>query len=227
MWQETKSNTAGQHGKMVDIIFRIRCKQLAVDHAQALAQAVLNHVPQLSSEPGSGVHTIHVAGSQNGWERPDTEDEVLILSKRTRLQLRVAHSSADQMIQELNDTELQVNGDSLVVLQGKVKTFSPTPTLLARHTYFDATTPLDEQTFISRLIEQCSELDFKPSKVLCGKEHLMKTPDGQVCMRSVLLADVPPLASLRLQDNGLGLGRFMGCGILIPHKDTAAVSDSH
>jgi len=41
----------------------------------------------------------------------------------------------------------------------------------------------------------------------------------------VLLADVPVIESLTLQDYGLGDGRTMGCGLLIPHKDTGAVHE--
>ena len=29
-----------------------------------------------------------------------------------------------------------------------------------------------------------------------------------------------------LQENGLGDGRTMGCGLFIPHKDTGAVNES-
>lgn len=38
----------------------------------------------------AGIHTIHVAESGNGWERPDdAQHQWLLPSKRTRLMLRI------------------------------------------------------------------------------------------------------------------------------------------
>jgi hypothetical protein len=39
-----------------------------------------------------------------------------------------------------------------------------------------------------------------------------------------LLADVPAPSSVVMQHDGLGDGRLIGCGLLIPHKDTGAVN---
>ncbi|MBV5275414.1 MAG: type I-MYXAN CRISPR-associated protein Cas6/Cmx6, partial [Lamprocystis purpurea] len=47
--------------------------------------------------------------------------------------------------------------------------------------------------------------------------------NGAITTRSLLLAGLKPDESLRLQQQGLGLHRLMGCGIFIPHKGIDAV----
>ena len=49
-----------------------------------------------------------------------------------------------------------------------------------------------------------------------GKEELVMT-------RSLMLAELQPEESIRLQEDGLGPLRHMGCGIFIPHKGIEAV----
>ncbi len=59
---------------------------------------------------------------------------------------------------------------------------------------------------------------------MCGKSRDIAGQAGIVQTRSVLLADIPARESIRLQENGLGDYRTMGCGLMIPHKDTGAVN---
>ncbi len=225
MWYESNQINVPLEGITTDVVFNIRCTQLPVDHAAKLAEAVCNHAPIILSSANAGIHAIHVAGSQNGWERPVEDDQPLILSKRTRLQIRIEKTNAEELIRQLSENDIAIDGHPLTILHGKLRMLKPAPTLIARHTFFDNESNENEQEFIDKVIQQCRQIDFEPSKILCGRVHQMKTPHGRKCMRSVLLADVPPTASLKLQDSGLGLGRRMGCGIPIPHKDTAAVND--
>jgi len=75
-----------------------------------------------------------------------------------------------------------------------------------------------------RVIANCNQLGFHPTKVLCGRTSYVCGDEGELLVRSVLLADVATEYSLALQDSGLGDYRLMGCGMLIPHKDTGAVN---
>jgi hypothetical protein len=98
LWQDSPNE---QHpavsDDMVDLAFRLSGGTLAVDHAHALSSAVLAELPWLASESGSGVHQVHVASSGHGWVRPDRDDcDVLNLSRRTRLTLRLPGRSAEQ-----------------------------------------------------------------------------------------------------------------------------------
>jgi hypothetical protein len=52
---------------IVDIAFKIDCRTLPLDHAQALSTALHTALPWIAEEPDLGIHTIHVAESGNGW----------------------------------------------------------------------------------------------------------------------------------------------------------------
>jgi len=227
MWQESDSEQRPVSGIMTDVVFRIDCEQLHVDHAVALSRAVCEKAPLLNDSPNSGIHTVHVAGSQNGWERPEDAESMLHLSKRTRLRIRVKKEQAQSLIETLEGSTLDVSGCSLRIISGQSRAIFPAPTLLSRYTFFeDIEHAEDEAVFVDRIIDQCQLNAFTPTKILCGRNHTINTDTGPRSTCSVLLADVPAVASTRLQDNGLGDGRTFGCGLLIPHKDTGAVHDS-
>jgi len=224
MWQESNPEQQSLIGTMTDVVFRIECPRLYVDHATALSEATCKLAPLLKASRRAGIHAIHVAGSQNGWERPESASDVLLLSKRTRFQVRVEKDKAQSLIELLEGETLDVNGFPLHIISGQARPISPATTLLSRYTFFeDITDRFDEAVFIQRVIDYCSLSEFTPTKILCGREHTINSNAGPRLTRSVLLADIPASASTRLQDNGLGHGRAFGCGMLIPHKDTGAV----
>lgn len=227
MWKETNQSVEQYSSSMIDLVFRIQCPRLPVDHAMALAGAVYGLAPEIKKQAGAGVHAIHVAGSQNGWARPESADEHLLLSKRTRLQIRVGIENAAQVISTLSGATLDVSGLSLHIISGKQKPFTPSSTLFCRHTYFEGShDDKDESEFEQRIVACCEKLSFSPTKILCGREHTLNTNTGLRLTRSVLLADIGAAESILLQEHGLGDGRPYGCGLLIPHKDTGAVNEA-
>lgn len=223
MWRESKEPPRCS-AKMTDVVFRIQCNSLPVDHATALATAVCFHAPQLEHSPRAGIHAIHVAGSQNGWERPDQDSQTLLLSKRTRLKIRTKVEDSDELVQQLTGVRLEINGCPLLILSGKTRPMMPSPTLFARYAFYqELHSASDEAQFVHRVVSECHSLGFNPTKILCGKEQYIKTTTGSQQTRSLLIADVPEDHSIALQDHGLGDGRTIGCGLMIPHKDTGAV----
>jgi CRISPR-associated protein Cas6 len=147
----------------------------------------------------------------------------LILSKRTRLTVRVPNDRADALIESLSGKNLLIDGLKLSVVSGSKRTINASATLFSRYTWFSALTSNQEEPFVDAVVAQCQQLGFQPTKLLCGKSHQIMTAQGEICARSVLLADVPKEHSLRIQDAGLGELRSIGCGLVIPHKDTAAI----
>jgi len=226
MWQETNQHEQSLRAQMSDVAFRIDCKCLLVDHGAILARAACEYAPIIQDSERAGIHAIHVAGSQNGWERPENNNELLLLSKRTRLKIRIDSDKTNQLISNLAGVTLNVAGSSLHIVSGQARLLRPSSTLFSRYTYFEE---LDENSpetlFIDHVVKQCKHHAFSPTKILCGKQYTVNTANGPRLTRSVLLADVPAVESLTLQDNGLGDGRTMGCGLLIPHKDTGAVNE--
>lgn len=220
-WQEDKEHS-GQvdPGNMVDVVFAIRCKTLPVDHAHALASAVMALLPWLREEPGAGVHTIHVAESGNGWQRPG---DILHPSRRTRLSLRVPrHRSED--CKALTGQTLDVGGHTLTVGdQVDTRPLSMLTTLFTR--YLVSEEEMDEHAFLNRIAGLLEAMQIKPKKMLCGREQILSTGTRSVRTRSLMIAELEVEEAIRLQNEGLGSHRYMGCGIFIPHKSIKEVSN--
>jgi CRISPR-associated protein Cas6 len=60
-------------------------------------------------------------------------------------------------------------------------------------------------------------------KVVCGKMRRAQIQGAEVVGFSLMLHELSPEDSLRIQASGLGAGRKYGCGIFVPHKSAAAV----
>ena len=221
-WEEdSEQQTPAQRLDTIDVLFSIDCRELPVDHAHELSAAVLEALPWLAEEPSAGVHLIHVAGSQNGWERPDPgAGQKLCLSKRTKFTLRVPLERLPQ-VQQLTGTDLDVGGHSLRVGKSKTRPLSKLGTIFSR--YVVCQPGEDEHAFLQRMVGELRQQGIRVKKALCGKEARLWTPDGPLHTRSLLLADLSPEHSLQLQRFGLGPHRLMGCGIFLPHKGIEAV----
>jgi len=220
-WQEdTEQPEAAAANAVVDVLFALRCRALPVDHAHALSRALLERAPWLDDEPLAGVHTIHVAGSQNGWERPTHGgDQQLLLSRRTKLSIRVPAERVGDLTHALEGCTLDIAGSTLAIGQAKQRPLSRDGTLFARYVALpEGAAGGDEDSFLTWAAAELAGLDIKVRKALCGKTTPIATPDGPLATRSLMLASLTPDESIRLQQHGLGPHRSMGCGIFIPHK---------
>jgi CRISPR-associated protein Cas6 len=208
---------------VVDLLFSIHCRALPVDHAYALSRAVQEALPWLDGEARAAVHTIYVAGSQNGWERPAGDgNQLLIPSRRTKLTLRVpVERLADAA--RLSDRELDVGGFPVKVGNSKTRPLSKQGTLFSR--YVACHPGEEEHSFLRRMAADLSEMGIPVKKAVCGKETALRTPNGKVHTRSLLLADLSLEQAVRLQRLGLGPHRLMGCGIFLPHKGIEPVKN--
>lgn len=208
---------------VVDIAFKIGCPTIPLDHAHSLSSALLQKLPWLAEEHHAGVHLIHGAASGNGWFRPeDVENELLHLSKRTRMRLRVPKKRL-QDAQALSGETLDIEGHPLEIGKSDLFMLSSLPTLFAR--YVVTREELDESAFLEEAAEQLQTLDIPCRKMLGGITHTMNFPDGPVYTRSLMVADLEPGQSVRLQQVGLGEGRVRGCGIFLPHKGIKPVKE--
>jgi CRISPR-associated protein Cas6 len=222
-WQEDHDEHPFQvPDDIVDVLFAIDCKRLPVDHAHALSTALRDSLPWLGEASGVGIHTVHVAGSQNGWQRPEHgADQHLAVSRRTKLTIRVPKGRVDALVDGLKGKTLMVAGCPLTVREGKARPLSNETTLFARYV---VTRPTDtEAEFLTSAAEELARMGIRVRKALCGKATPLATPSGPLHTRSLLLAELSSEESVRLQQTGLGTHREMGCGIFIPHKGIDAV----
>jgi len=215
-WQESRdSENFVVPDDIVDMVYGIRCRSLPVDHAYALSQAIQAALPWFTGEERAGVHTIHVAESGNGWMRPDDPNALLHLSRRTKLVLRVPKSRIDDA-GRLTGQTLDIQGNPLQIEKASVRSLSDLTTLFARYIVTDGA---DEDAFLRDAMKQLNDMGIRPKKMLCGIERVILTPQRSIRTRSLMLAELSVPESVRLQQQGLGTERKLGCGLFIPHKD--------
>jgi CRISPR-associated protein Cas6 len=209
---------------VVDLAFRFSCPMLPLDHAHALSSELLAVLPWLEDEEHAGVHLIHGAASGNGWYRPeDAANEILHLSRRSRMRLRVPQHRLEEA-RALTGKTLNVAGHEIEVGECDVFMLSSLSTLFARYVVTNSVD--DEEAFLAEAAAQLQAIDIPCRKMLGGIKHTMEFPDGPVHTRSLMVAELEPDQSVRLQQMGLGPGRSFGCGLFLPHKGIKAVSGS-
>ncbi len=201
---------------IVDILFKVRCPALPIDHHQALSDAIQQAMPWIATEEDAAIPAIHVAESGNGWMRPEDPDkEVLCLSRRTRMMLRIPSHRLDDA-RKLTGMILDIDGASLEVGESSTRPLSKLTTIFCR--YLASSQADDEAAFMQSTHEKLAALGIRPKKMLTGKLHRIASHQGPILTRSLLLANLEIEESVRLQQKGLGPGRKLGCGIFLPHK---------
>lgn len=226
LWQEDSGADHQAVGKdMVDVAFRLAGGTMPVAHAHALYRAVIAELPWLAREPRSGIHQIHVAASGNGWMRPDPDDcEVLNLSRRTRLMLRVPRERLADA-EHLIGRDLDVSGHRLQVGQASARPLTASGTLFARYVMCADAAHEEEERFVDWVVDALEAMGIRPKKLLCGMTSFIEVPGERLRARSLMVAALPPAASLELQRRGLGEGRLMGCGLFVHHKGIEPVRE--
>ncbi len=221
-WDDAPREEPALPQDVVDVAFRIDCPCLPLDHAHALSSALLSELPWLETEALAGVHLIHGAESGNGWMRPqDPEHDLLHLSRRARLRLRVP---VDRIaaVEALAGRRLDIAGFTLALGAMNVVPLVPLPVVFARYVVCDP--EQDEAAFLVEMATELRRLGVPVSKLLSGLRHVLSLPQGGVHTRSLMVAELDPEASLRLQRSGIGSHRALGCGLFLGHRDIAAVA---
>ena len=179
------------------------------DHAQALQQALCAHWPWLLTERLAGIHPIKLVHGLG---------ESALLSQRVRLLLRVSAARAAEIL-ALPGLSLQIGGDALRLGAPHLRELSPHATLYA---YRVAADSADEVAFMAAVGAELVELGVGGLPV-CGLHHHIQVAGRLQDTFSLMLHQLAPQDSLRLQQHGLGPQRLLGCGVFVPHKSTAAV----
>ncbi len=222
-WQEDdKKDDISTSEKVVDLHFKIDCKQIPTCHAWELSQALYQILPWIKDEPELGIHQIHGAASAHGWERPP-DGELIYLSKRTRMQLRVPISRIDDA-SELVGKILDVAGHSVTVGKMTSKPIEPFSTLFAR--YIVASADMSEDDFLQWVVDDLASHRIQARKLLCGIGHEFDANGEKIETRSLMIADLDTYSSVALQEVGIGPHRHLGCGIFIHHKGIKAVAET-
>jgi CRISPR-associated protein Cas6 len=222
-WQEDdKRDVVTTSEKVVDLSYKIDCKQIPTCHAWELSQALYDALPWIREDVELGIHQIHGATSGNGWERP-ADGELIYLSKRTRMYLRAPTDRVDDA-RELEGKTLDVAGHAVGIGSMSVKQIDPFSTLFAR--YIVTGEGDSEEDFLRGVVQQLEARDIHARKLLCGISHQFEANGEKIDTRSLMIADLDKTTSIALQETGIGPHRHLGCGIFVPHKGIKAVGDT-
>ena len=189
---------------VVDLSFKIKCRQIPTMHALELAEALYKVLPWIAEDPEIGIHQIHGAATGNGWERVPREKI--------------------EDAKQISGESLDISGYSVEIGEASVKLLNPIQTLFSR--YIIGPQHLDEDQFLEWMVDELKQRNIHVRKMLCGIGHTITTQDGAVETRSVMIADLDKTTSLSLQETGIGPGRHFGCGIFLPHKGIRAVGET-
>ena len=221
-WQErSKEEQNTVPDDVVDLVFSIRCRSLPVDHAWPLAEALLAELPWLKDESGAGVHPFQISEEGNGWMRSEDPDELIHLSRRTKLVLRIPQARTAE-VEALAGRILDVSGNELELLKSSRRKLSALTTLFSRYIIIEKGD--NEAVFIDKIAQRLRAMGIQPPKILPGRERRLRVPGGVLDTRSLMVAEVSLQESVVLQQQGLGDHRLLGCGLFVPHKEISQTS---
>jgi len=206
---------------IIDLVFKIKCTSLPIDHAEALAQQIEQYLPWMLTDKGAAIHSIHVAESANGWIRPNGEDDIINVSHRTKMTLRIPSARFDDM-DKLIGQQLDIKGHSLVVGKPSKKVLSKMTTIFAR--YVDTQGEEDEGIFLQAMQAELESKGIRIKKMMSGLLVPHKFNDGVRLTRKLMLSDLDVEESVILQEQGLGVAQQYGFGVFLPHKGIDAVN---
>jgi CRISPR-associated protein Cas6 len=192
-----------------DIQFALKGDALPMDHVWTLYQGLLTLVPWLAEEEAIGIHPvlgIHTGGGD------------MILNHRAKLVLR---SPARRLgdLAKLEGRSFLVGGRTLTLGESRVKPLTLHTPLYA-HTV--CTGHNDENAFTQDVIRGLDTMNIN-TRFICGKPQKFFDGEKMATGYSLMLHGLPIEHAIRVQQQGLGLHRKLGCGIFIPHKSITAV----
>jgi CRISPR-associated protein Cas6 len=190
------------HIEMIDMVFEISGGTLPIAYPYTLWDELVRLAPQLADDENVGVIPLRMATSNEG----------MLLPKRAKLVLRLPHALAD-VVADLAQKQMRVAGSVIQLGSCKKRQILFYPTLHA-HLVTGAD---DEGTFVEEVESALAAMGVE-AKLICGRHHTLTYGECAIKGFSLVLHDLKPEDSLRVQFSGLGKERRFGCGIFVPYK---------
>lgn len=222
-WNEDKKTEEFEiPDDIVDLSFVIKCKCLPLEHMHPLSESLYSVLPWLKEDKLAGIHPINGSESGNGWERSNDPNQLIYLSRRQKMTLRLPKEHLDSAECLVGQT-INVEGNDIEIGKSSIKKLSDLPTAFCRSIMIDGR--MEEDDFLQWAFEELKALDITVHKMMAGIERAVKLPDNsERITRSLMVAELEKAESVRLQQHGMGEGRKLGCGIFMPQKDIKAVN---
>ena len=190
--------------------FELRGRSLPVDHGWALYRELLRLAPWIEEENGLGIHPVLGADSGRG---------ELILSHRAKLVVRCRAEKIPALQTALANQEIGLAGHALGIGGSKTRRLALYTPLYA---HIVTTGSTNEADFTRDVIALLDRMGIN-SRFICGRPQKMFDGVQETVGYSLMLHGLPLANAMRVQQEGLGTNRKLGCGIFIPHKSITAV----
>ena len=196
---------------VVDLFFHVQGKQVPVDHGYALYSAISRILE--SREENKWLHNadnvglLPIRGHYAGQGK-------LMLDQHARFGLRLPVNLIPKVLR-LAGKRLDVDGEALRVGVSTTSALIPAPVLYAH--IVTTKNGEDETRFDAEIQRQLDALGIK-GKPARGSRRIVTIKDKKVVGYSLLVSELTAEESIRLQEQGLGGRRKMGCGVFVEWK---------
>ena len=187
----------------VDLAFRLNGSTIPVDHGYALYSALSRIIPDIHDSETIGVQPIRGIYTGNG---------ILHLSDSSRLVLRLPDEYIRSYL-KLAGKRLEVANHFINVGVPEVRMLLPVARLRARLVTIKGF--LEEKNFLEAVQRQLQNLDIA-CEALLGQRRTLQIKEKQVVGFEMIVEGLTGEESVRLQEQGIGGRRKMGCGLFVP-----------
>ncbi len=189
---------------VVDVQFDLQATVIPIEHGYLLFREICRLLPWVESEEQFGIH--HIQGANTGQGE-------LVLNKRIKLVVRApAHRVLELLA--LTGQKIELGGHDLLIGAAKTKPLSRHVPLFA---HCVTTGSNEEAGFAADVMRMLDDMHID-ARFICGRRQTIRTPEGDIFGYSLLLHGLPAQHAIRVQQDGIGANRKIGCGIFIPHK---------
>jgi CRISPR-associated protein Cas6 len=199
----------------IDLAFPVRGRTIPRDHGYALYGALSRHVPSVHGASWIGIH---------GISGRSLKPEAVTLEPFGALRVRVPTDKISMLL-ALAGATIEVSGLPVEIGAPTVHALTPVAALDARLVVIRLTggiaKPFDsaefEKRFVAEAQRQLVEHGIRGDLEICGRQSL--SVGGQrVLGHSVRVLGLSPEDSIKLQIQGIGGKRTMGCGLFRPAR---------
>jgi CRISPR-associated protein Cas6 len=193
-------------GPVLDLAFPVVAgRVLAVEHAEALYDALRGACPDLPGIPGLGIHALEGTGG--------TEPGLLNLAAQAEVRLRVP-LAAVALLGALAGRDLDIQGRRLTLGAPRQTLLAPFPALWAHR----VTVPVKE---LGRLEPQAFVDKHFRERFPGAAVAVLELRGERGIAFALAVRNLEPRASLRLQGEGFGAQRALGYGLFVPNPRRA------
>jgi CRISPR-associated protein Cas6 len=186
----------------VDLAFRLTGSKVPVDHGYALYSAISRILPEIHGAKNIGVHPVRGTYSGNG---------ELMLRDSSRLVIRLESERIGEFL-KLAGKRVDIDNHILRVGVPEVRLLRPRASLYSRLVTIKGF--MESPAFVEAARRQLEKIGAK-AEIQVGERRTFRVKDKQVVGFEVAALELDAEDSLRLQENGLGGRRHMGCGVFV------------